>query len=174
MLHKYCPKIRYWWFFWCYKWLLGPFILWLLVPFFVNGFTPLFSLISGYIIFNIQIYYPLLRTALVNHRVEIDETIRKLFVFALIIPILCFAFTELTSDLLMTCSLVFCLVFLLDPNYPTNYWNGLICGFTGSLAYFSKSFGFPFFLILFVLFSLFYYFKKFKSDKRVIKNLILD
>jgi hypothetical protein len=151
----------------------GPLFSWLLVPFLVKGFTPLFSLISAKTLSLIIGFTTLIGLRWLSHRVEIDETIRKLFVFALIIPILCFAFTELTADLLMTCSLVFCLVFLLDPNYPNNYWNGLICGFTGSLAYFSKSFGFPFFLILFVLFGLFYYFKKFKSDKRVIKNLIL-
>lgn len=151
----------------------SPLFSWLLVPFVVNGFTPLFSLISAKILSLIIGFVTIIGLRWLSYRFKIDETIRKLFVFALIIPILCFAFTELTSDLLMTCALIYCLVFLLDPDYPNNYWNGLICGFTGALAYFSKSFGFPFFLSLFVLFSILYYFKKFKSDKRVIKNLIL-
>lgn len=151
----------------------GPLFSWLLVPFVVNGFTPLFSLISAKILSLIIGFVTLIGLRWLSYRFEIDETIRKLFVFALIIPILCFALTELTSDLLMTCALIYFLVFLMDSDYPNNHWNGLMCGFTGALAYFSKSFGFPFFLALFVLFSFLYYFKKFKSDKRVIKNLIL-
>ena len=113
MLHKHSQKYAtgdfsnaingYW----------GPLFSWLLVPFLVKGFTPLFSLISAKTLSLIIGFTTLIGLRWLSHRVEIDETIRKLFVFALIIPILCFAFTELTADLLMTCSLVFCLVFYL-------------------------------------------------------------
>ena len=151
----------------------SPLFSWLLVPFFIKGFTPLSALISSKILSLIIGLFTLIGLHWLSHRFKMDKTIRTLFVFSLIIPILCFAFTQLTSDLLMACALLYCLVFLLDPDYPNNYFNGLMCGFAGALAYLSKSFAFPFFLVLFVLFSLLYYFKKFKDDKRVLKNLVL-
>jgi hypothetical protein len=151
----------------------SPLFSWLIVPFILKGYTPLSTLIASKILSLIIGLFTLLGLFCLSCRFKMNKTVKTLFIFSLIIPILCFVYTELTPDLLMSGALIYCLVFLLDPNYPNSSFNGLMCGFTGALAYLSKSFAFPFFLALFVLFSILYYFKKFKEDKKVVKNLVL-
>ncbi|EKQ52697.1 MAG: hypothetical protein B655_1653 [Methanobacterium sp. Maddingley MBC34] len=151
----------------------SPLFSWLIVPFILKGYTPLSTLIASKILSLIIGLFTILGLYCLSCRFKINKTVKTVFIFSLIIPTLWFAYTELTPDLLMSCALIYCLVFLIDPDYPYKYSNGLMCGFTGALAYLSKSFAFPFFLALFVLFSILYYFKKFKDDKRVVKNLIL-
>ncbi len=151
----------------------SPLFSWLLTLFLIKGHTPLSALISSKILSLIIGFFTLLGMHWLSYRFNMNRTIRILFTFSLVPVILCFALTELTSDLLMCCALVYCFIFLMDPNYPNHYINGLMCGLFGALAYLSKSFAFPFFLVIFVLFSLIYYFKKFKADKNIIKNLAL-
>jgi hypothetical protein len=93
--------------------------------------------------------------------------------FLSVIIILYFVFRFNPVDLLLTCFLIYYLYFLYHQNYSFTLYGGVICGFLGSLAYLTKSFALPFFLVTFILFNLLYYFKDFKQKRIIIKNLFL-
>jgi hypothetical protein len=86
-----------------------------------------------------------------------------------------FSFFITTPDLLIVCTTIYYLYFLFSPKYTNNKYNGFLCGLTGSLAYLSKSFALPFFLVHFTLFNIFFYFKNLNKEKRsiILKNLII-
>ncbi|WP_414469510.1 hypothetical protein [Methanobacterium sp. ACI-7] len=154
----------------------GPLISWLLAPmlyFFSSSpassvyLMKLFSLVTG--------FFTIIGIKLIVDNFEIDNVIKRLMIFSLIPIIVQFSFYITTPDLLITCILIYYLYFIFSPKYIDNWHMGLMCGFTGALAYLSKSFALPFFLSHFILFNLFFYFRNLNKEKRIkiVRNLFI-
>ncbi len=84
-----------------------------------------------------------------------------------------FAFSVITPDLLMVCSLIYYLYFLFSPNILIRYLTEYFVVYSLSLAYLSKSFALPFFLIHFFLINALYYFNDPSRRENTVKNLLL-
>ncbi len=151
----------------------GPLLSWILIPFLFFGQNPeqnlLFTKILSLIIGSLAI----ISINSLSYKFEINELIRTGILFALVPIILYFAYTIITPDLLLVCILVFYFNIIFSLQYPNKLSNGLLCGLLGALAYLSKSYAFPFFIIHFTLFNFFHYCRNPKLRKNILKNLIL-
>jgi hypothetical protein len=79
-----------------------------------------------------------------------------------------------TPDLLFTAILLLYVSIIFDPTYPSLH-AGLVCGILGALSFYTKSYGFPFFLCHFCLFSLIAFSRKRDTyiRKRVIQQFVV-
>jgi hypothetical protein len=153
----------------------GPLFSWLIVPFLLFNSTNLNALYMAKIISIIIGFFTLIGLNRLSYKFEIDVTIKRGILFGMIPIVLFFSFITLTPDLLIVCVLIYYLAVIFDPEYSNNWFNGVLCGFLGALAYLTKSFAFPFFLAHFVLFNLIYYFKGLNTYKKrnIFKNMFL-
>lgn len=142
----------------------GPLFSWLLAPFLLSGFKPLSALYSAKILSLIIGFFTILGVNRLSHKFGIHDMLRIAILISIIPLILFSSLLDVTPDLLVTCIFIYYLSIIFDPEY-SNYWfNGVSCGLMGALAYFSKSYALPFFVVHFVLFNLFYYFKGYKTE----------
>jgi hypothetical protein len=102
-----------------------------------------------------------------------EGVIRTCILFSLIPIILYFTFSVITPDLLMVCILIYYLNIIYSPKYSEKSSYALACGLLGALAYFAKSYAFPFFIVHFALFNFLHYFKNIDNRKKTLKNLFL-
>ncbi len=149
----------------------GPLLSWLLVPFLLLGLSPLLaskllSLIVGFL--------TIIGVRLLSHRFEISDSIRNVITIMLIPIVLYFAFSIITPDLLIVCTLIFYMTVIFDRDYPDKKYNGGLCGIIGATAYLSKSFAFPFFIAHFLLLNLFHYLRSAAIEKKksVLRHLV--
>ena len=153
----------------------SPLISWLLIPFLFFTKTPLAALQATKILSLIIGFFTIIGIRMLSYRFEMDEIIRTVILFIMVPVVLYFALSEITPDLLMVCILVYYLAILFNPDYPNKLSNGVLCGILGALAYFTKSYGFIFFITSFFILNLFQYFHD--SDrfrrKKLIKNFVL-
>jgi hypothetical protein len=151
----------------------SPLFSWLLVPFLLKGFSQVSALKSAWILSIMIGSFNIIGMYFLTYKFKINQLLRTFFIFSLIPVTLFFVFFMLTSDLLMSSFLIFYLNFIFDPKYQNNLTIGLFCGLTGGLAYLSKSFAFPFFLVHYLIFNAIYYFKKYKKNETILKNLLI-
>jgi len=155
----------------------GPLFSWLLVPFIKFNSTPSFILYSSKVLSLIIGFFTLVGVILLSYRFEMDEKIRTILLFSIIPLILYFTFgfePQINHpDLLLACFLIYYLYYIFNPNYSFNLSDGILCGLFAALAYLTKSYAFPFFLVHFVLFNVFHYYKANANRKGVFKNFIL-
>ncbi len=78
-----------------------------------------------------------------------------------------------TPDLLVLTLLLFYMNFLLDNRYLSNLQMGVLSGFFGALAFFSKSFAFFFFIVHFIVVNIDYWLKFKENRKTITRNFIL-
>jgi hypothetical protein len=153
----------------------SPFISWLLIPFLFFAKTPLAALQATKIFSLIIGFFTIIGIRQLSYRFEMDEVIRTVVLFIMVPVVLYFALNIITPDLLMLCVLVYYLTIIFNLDYPNKLSNGVLCGILGALAYFTKSYGFTFFIATFLIFNLFQYFRN--SDryrrKKIIKNFVL-
>ncbi len=132
----------------------GMFYPLLLVPFLALPITPLLAgkllaLFLGSLL--ITGFYSLAGIFSVSQKVKILSSV------ALIPPALYFAYSVTTSDLLLTTLLLFYHRPLFDPRYGKSAKPALLCGLIGGLAYLTKQYALPFFLVHFFLANIIYY-----------------
>jgi len=151
----------------------GPLFSWVLVPFLLTGHTPLSALTSIKILSLIIGAFNIIGLWLLSNKFRMDRTIRLLFIISTIPLTLYFVYIKITPDLLLATCLIFYLNSIFNPEYPRKYKHGVISGFTGALAYLSKVYALPFFLVHFILFNTIYYFKKYKPDKKMVRNNLI-
>lgn len=153
----------------------SPLYSWLITPSFVFGFTPLHGVLASKILSLIIGFFAIISVKLLINILNVSKPVERSILFSLIPIVLYFALTYATPDLLLACILIIYLSTILNPNYSKNLFYGISCGFIGALAYLSKSYAFPFFIVHFLLFNLIYYFKDINIPKKknVLKNLIL-
>jgi hypothetical protein len=153
----------------------SPFFSWLLTPFLFLGSNQIYILHSAKILSLIIGFFTLIGTKFLFSKFILNKKIVNILVLSMIPVALYFAFSYISPDLLLVSILLFYFGIIFDTNYSLNLKSGLICGVLGSLAYFSKTFAFIFFVVHFVLFNIIFYFHESTHDKKVKikKNLVL-
>lgn len=151
----------------------GPMFSWLLVPIIYLNPTPQFTLFSTKILAIIVGFFTLIGISLLSRRFSLSTSIRSSILFASVFIVLYYVFAFNPVDLLLACFLIYYLYIIYNSNYSLKWYHGILCGILGSLAYLTKSFALPFFLITFTLFSLLHYLKDVKLRKGILKNLVL-
>lgn len=153
----------------------GPLYSWLLIPFLFFGSTNLFLVHSAKILSLIIGFISLIGVKFLFSKFISDKNVLNAVIYAMIPIFLYFSFYLISPDLLILCILIFYLGIIFDTKYSFRLRNGILCGFLGALAYFSKSYAFIFFICHFVIFNLFFYFFEMDDLKKnnVKKNFIL-
>lgn len=148
----------------------GPMISWLLVPILFLGVPPLLGV---KIILFIAGGVTLAGITALSYEFEMREEARLASILALVPSVVYMAYSQITPDLLITCFLVFYLVFLSGEDYAKSVRYGVLCGLFGALAYFSKNYALPFFALHFLLFNIIHYFRETGKNRRkaVLRNL---
>lgn len=148
----------------------GPLLSWLLIPFLYLGSTHVFAINALNLIFGLLTITGVWR---LSFRFEISDRIRNTILPALV-PILLFVSLSQPMDFLLLCVLIFYLIIIFRDDYPSTVFNALLCGFTGALAYFSKPYGFPFFIAHFSLMNISHYLRTSSAEhrKKVIRNTV--
>jgi len=143
----------------------GPLFSWILLNFIFFGKEPFFLLISSKALSLIIGFIMIIGLHKLSHYIDMEEKIRILILFVCTIAILSFALIVTTSDLLMSCILIYYFNFLFDKKYLHKISYGFFCGLLGALAYLSKAYAFPFFIFHFTIFNLIFYLH-FKSERK--------
>jgi hypothetical protein len=148
----------------------GPLLSWLLIPFLALGSTHVFAINALNLIFGVLTITGVWR---LSYRFEINENIRKVILVPMV-PILVFVSLIQPMDFLLLCVLVYYLNIVFGKDYPEKISHGAFSGVLGALAYFSKPFGFPFFISHFLLMNACQYFRvPSKAQKRnVLRNAL--
>lgn len=149
----------------------GPLFSWILTPLLFLDSEPLSALYYTKILSLIIGFFTFLGIRLLSYRLKMDNKTRLTVLFPVIFIILYFALRYNPVDLLLLCFLVYYLYFIFNPQYHSHIYNGLCCGLMGGLAFLTKSYALPFFLVHFSLFNWFHY--SYENKKKVLKNFIL-
>ncbi len=146
-----------------------PLQSWLLVPFLLVKFQPLFAIKLLSLIIS---FFTLIAIRKLSYRFALNERVRLLISLAAIPMLLLFTFSGIPgADLLLLCILLYYLYYIFDPDYSKKAINGFLIGFFGALLFFSKSYGFVFFIAHFSLFTFIFYLKSKTRQER--KNILL-
>ncbi len=148
----------------------GPMLAWLFIPFLYFNFTPLFAINALNLIFGLS---TILGVWFLSYRFEISEKIRGAIILSLLPLMLLFSLVELI-DFILVCFIMYYLGIIFNNEYQNKISRGIVCGILGALAYFSKSYAFPFFLVHFLIMNLLHYIRSSaKPEKRnVLRNAI--
>jgi len=148
----------------------GPLLSWLLIPFLSFGSAPVFAINALDLIFGLL---TIAGVWMLSYRFEINEKIRGI-ILLLLVPILLFISLIEPMDSLLLCILVYYLAVVFKDTYPDRLYNGIMSGLLGSFAYFSKPYGFPFFVSHFLLINVCQYFRNSSAVRKrnVLKNLL--
>lgn len=149
-----------------YSWLMAPILLFGYNPFDAPYVTRVVSLIVG--------FFTIIGINKLATTFRLQGLIKRCLLITSIPMILFFAIFYDTPDLLVVCLLIYYFSFIFKSNYLTNPINGAWCGLIGGLAFLSKAYILPFFIVHYIFFNLIYYFKGFKIEKKQVKkNLII-
>ncbi len=149
-----------------------PLYSWLLIPALYFGFEPL---LASVILTAFIGLFILMAAKLFLQKFDLSEDLSIVILFSLIPIIISFAFSGSPPDFFNIFFLLVYFNIIFDNNYAFRKLNGLLCGILGSLAYFSKAYALPFFIIHFLFFHLIHYFKIANKNSRnkVVKNLAI-
>ncbi len=149
----------------------GPLLSWLLVPFLFLGASHLFAINALNLLFGLLTMTGVWRLSL---KFELREEIRTVIILPLV-PVLLFISLIQPMDYLLLCVLVFYLNVVFRKDYPERLSYGVTSGVLGACAYFSKPFGFPFFISHFILINLCHYFRGSSGTyrKKVFRNALI-
>lgn len=153
----------------------SPLFSWLMTPFFLSGFTPLYGTLVSKTLSLIVGFFTVISANMLLDTLKMSKTTQRVALIALVPSVLYFALIYSTPDLLVVFFLIIYFSIIFKSNYSNSVVYGALCGLIGALAYFSKSYAFPFFLVHFILFNLIYYFKDVTGlkKKNILKNLVL-
>lgn len=146
----------------------GPLLAWLLIPFLYFGTSDVFAINALNLILGVL---TIAGVWILSFRFEMIEKIRCIVLISFLPIVLKFSLVQ-PMDFLLVCVLVYYLGIVFDRNYPKKISSGLTSGLLGALAYFSKAYAFPFFIVHFFIINIFQYFKAgLKEDrKKVLRN----
>ncbi|MCZ3365527.1 MULTISPECIES: hypothetical protein [Methanobacterium] len=153
----------------------GPLFSWLLVPFAFFGSKPLQLVYLSEILSFIIGFFTLLGVRLLSYKFEIEEKIRTVLMFLMVVSVIYFWLRSVFADLLLLCVLIYYLNLIFSRKYQNNVIYGVGCGILGAMAYFSKSYALPFFVTSYLLFNFVYYINGIsrKEKKKILKNFLL-
>jgi len=149
----------------------GPLLSWLLIPFLAAGSSHVFAINLLNLIFGL---FTIIGVGKLSCRFEIGENIRSIILLALV-PILLFISLIQPMDFLLLCILVYYLSIVFHKDYPEKLSYAALSGFLGACAYFSKAYGFPFFISHFLLMNACHYYGSSSRDmrKKVLRNVFV-
>jgi hypothetical protein len=149
----------------------GPLLSWLLIPFLFFGSTHVFAINALNLVFGLLTIIGVWR---LTYRFEIHEKIRSIILFPLV-PILLFVSLIEPMDFLLLSVLVYYLSIVFSKDYPEKVRNGVVGGLLGACAYFSKPYGFSFFIAHFFMINVCHYFRSTSKEhkKNVLRNALV-
>jgi hypothetical protein len=150
----------------------GPLFSWLMIPFILSGL----STIMAAKILSLAIGLSgIVAIWSFSYKFGITEWVRNLILTALIPFILYSALSLITPDLLLMCILITYFNIIFSKNYPASSSKALMCGILGGVAYLSKGYAFPFFIMHFTLFNILHFYrdKTYERKKLILKNFFL-
>jgi hypothetical protein len=148
----------------------GPMFSWLLIPFLYFGASKVFAINSLNLIVGIL---TIVGVWLLSFRFEMSEKVRGAILISLL-PIILFVSIVELHDFLLLCFLVYYLSIIFNNEYPGRTYNGMLCGVLGAVAYFTKSYAFPFFIVHFIFMNMVHFIRcSTKPEKRnVFRNAV--
>jgi len=148
----------------------GPMLAWLFIPFMFFKIRPEFAINALNLIVGVVTIYGVW---VLSYRFEITEKIRVAVVISLLPIMLFYSLVELI-DFLLVCFIVYYLSIIFDNQYSKKVSKGILCGITGSLAYFSKYYAFPFFIVHFFIMNAMHYINSPAGQQRrmVLRNAL--
>jgi hypothetical protein len=149
----------------------GPLLSWLLIPFLSLGWSHLLAVNALNLIFGIL---SILGVWKLSSRFEMSDNIRTIILLPLV-PVLIFISLIEPMDFLLLCILIYYFVVVFDSSYSESITHAFTAGMLGALLYFSKPYGFPFFISHFTIFNIFHYVAvSSKEHKRnVLRNFLI-
>lgn len=148
----------------------GPMLAWLFIPFLYFKITPVTSMNTLNLIIGLL---TILGVWILSYRFELSEKIRGAVILSLLPLMLFFSLVELI-DFLLVCFIIYYLGIIFSNEYQNKLSRGIFCGIFGALAYFSKSYAFPFFLVHFLIMNVLHFIRSSaRHEKRnVLRNAI--
>ena len=148
----------------------GPLLAWLLIPFLYFGSSHVFAINALNLILGIL---TIIGVWILSDRFEVTGKIRVILMICLLPIVLKFSLVQ-PMDFLLVCILIFYLAIVFNRDYPEKTSSGLFSGILGSLAYLTKAYAFPFFIVHFFIINILHYFRNVTREdrKKVLKNAI--
>ncbi len=148
----------------------GPLLAWLLIPFLYLKINHVFAINVLDCIFG---FLTIVGVWLLSGRFDLSGKLRGIMLISFLPIALKFSLSQ-PMDLLLVCILVFYLGIVFNADYHKKVTSGLFSGILGSLAYLTKAYAFPFFIVHFFVMSIFHYFRNDAKEgrKKVLKNAI--
>ncbi len=148
----------------------SPLLSWMLVPGIALGVPPLLAakiagLFIGLFILIITWYFSFQFSMLPLVRVTILSLLPLLILY--------FISSVITPDLLLTVLLLLYFLIFFGRNYSQQAWKGALCGFLGALAYLTKAYALPFFMIHFTVLHLLRFRQEPESQRGLLRNFVL-
>ncbi len=146
----------------------GPLLAWLLIPFLFFGLSDVFAINAlDLIIGTLTIY----GVWILSYRFEITEKIRSILLIALCPIILRISIVQ-PMDFLLLCLIIYYLCITFRSDYSNKPYDGILSGVLGALAYLTKSYAFPFFIVHFLGINVLHYVKNPARRKNIFKSAI--
>ena len=146
----------------------GPLLAWLILPFLYFGSSDVFTINTLNLIFGVLTIIGVWK---LSDRFETTGKIRGFVMISLLPIVLKFSLVQ-PMDFLLVCILIFYLGIVYNGDYPKKISSGVLSGILGALAYFTKAYAFPFFIVHFFIMNMLHYFRNIvKEDRRkVLRN----
>jgi hypothetical protein len=156
----------------------GPLFSWLLVPFLYFNQAPAYSLYSSKILSLIIGFITLIGIRQLSNSFEMDKMVRATILFLMVPVLIYFSLSVITPDLLVVCLLVYYFSIIFNSKYPDRLLYGMLCGLLGAMAFFAKSFIFPFFIAQFLILNVLHYryrndYPRFKITRNMLVGLLV-
>ncbi len=128
-----------------------PLHSWIILPFIKMGLLPedAFKYSNGLIAMG-----SLYALHLLLHKIELTDRLKASILFTSIVIFLHFTFYELAADLLLVFLLLLLFNLVMQKGFYSSVYMNMIAGAIGALAFFAKSYAFPFFILYFILLHL--------------------
>lgn len=126
----------------------APLFSWLLAPLLALGIE---GLLASKVLTFLLGFAMLAGVRFLLAQFSMEEHLRRGILLASAVPAAYFALAFVSPDLLFTVILLFYLGIVFSPSFGVSPKAGAWCGALGAVAYFSRTFAFPFFLAHFVL-----------------------
>lgn len=148
----------------------GPLLSWLFIPFLYFGASHVFTINAINLIVGLL---TLFGTWVLSYRFELTEKVRSVIMVVLLPVMLLFSIVEV-FDFLLACFIIFYLGVIFNNEYPNRIYKAVLCGVFGALAYFCKSYAFPFFLVHFLTMNILHFIRSSSKEEKhkVLRNAV--
>ncbi|RMF61399.1 MAG: hypothetical protein D6748_01730 [Calditrichaeota bacterium] len=149
----------------------APMYSWLLMPLLLTGLPPLIAIKLLTLFIGM---FSIISSAILMNKLEIHKPIQNIILLTLAPVMVYFVYAYNTPDLLLVCVLLFYFLYLFKNSYSSKTSNGFITGVLGGIAYLSKYYAFPFFLVHFPVINILHYYRsKTKHEKHQVRKNFL-